>query len=1033
MYRITPPLPLVKFETNLDERIAKTITGESLPSIPNKLYGSNEKADKINDPIQSRKLARWFTARSQQEVAYRQVDNYRKAFSTPELLPEDKEFQKIELFDCTVFESYLYVESAPERQARNEALRTEQEQLVGRARQNAVSTVPVSHNLGIADVHDDDNKSLDSYRSNKSSDSSFTSNHVANATQHHIPRNSPTALYNSPCITFDAEFESGNLEKAVRVLGRENLLTEKHLQSLGEYAAPAEVDQEYDLTIRNDINTDGNIQWYYFAVKFEPDVNYTFPLSVRLNLINMQKKDSLYNYGMKPAVYAESDGGKGEGDWGHDGTDICYYRNGLTNLKVVSSTSKKKKNIIRTQYSLSFTYTFRRPGTVYFAHAFPYTYSDLQRFLFSLESNDDIHRRALCETIAGNVCDVLTITERCENVVESKNKPAIILSARIHPGESMSSFMIQGCIEYLLSDCLEAKRLRKAFIFIVVPMLNPDGVVHGNYRCSLAGSDLNRRYKDANASLYPTITAFKELFQATQTRRPILLFLDLHGHSKVKNAFLYGCDLTYQQDKIVKFLTQNMSEEDINNRRLYARLYPKILCTLSKANYNGYFSYNDCAFAIQKNKGGTGRVFGYRECGIIGSYTIEASFCGNGDNNEKKMLKKMDNSIAASNRANQTVSGSGANAAASLASISAMNSDNETARSSEDINAPLPPGNAEYISDDNEDEDEEEQDGVSIPPLEDSAKSKPAAAPLTFKALLDRDPVLNRLINSYRTHVHYSKQDLLNMGRHVVYAIYHYCNLTHADLDEEIEQLVSKDKDEKDKISSQVEYENKVQAAGIARKERRLSTLSNSVTSASLSSRSGKGHYADPILRSDISSSPSNDSFVAVNKMQALELKLKASGDDSEDEDEEDIADRDGDAEQEENAENDDNDSRGSDLDGDEKPGLAVTMSHKLSINSSSKLNNNSNNAYLQEVLQQHLRSQVVMYDENNIAHKSLTRAGVLSVSTLSQLIQQYSSEFALLEKSTMNIGISFVTLSMCVFIRLTIFILYGYRYANKN
>jgi hypothetical protein len=26
-------------------------------------------------------------------------------------------------------------------------------------------------------------------------------------------------------------------------------------------------------------------------------------------------------------------------------------------------------------------------------------------------------------------------------------------------------------------------------------MLNPDGVINGNYRCSLAGVDLNRRWK----------------------------------------------------------------------------------------------------------------------------------------------------------------------------------------------------------------------------------------------------------------------------------------------------------------------------------------------------------------------------------------------------------------------------------------------------------------------------------------------------------------------------------------------------------
>jgi hypothetical protein len=40
-------------------------------------------------------------------------------------------------------------------------------------------------------------------------------------------------------------------------------------------------------------------------------------------------------------------------------------------------------------------------------------------------------------------------------------------------------------------------------------MLNPDGVIVGNYRCSLTGADLNRTYRRARPELYPTIAALK--------------------------------------------------------------------------------------------------------------------------------------------------------------------------------------------------------------------------------------------------------------------------------------------------------------------------------------------------------------------------------------------------------------------------------------------------------------------------------------------------------------------------------------------
>lgn len=47
-------------------------------------------------------------------------------------------------------------------------------------------------------------------------------------------------------------------------------------------------------------------------------------------------------------------------------------------------------------------------------------------------------------------------------------------------------------MDFLTSSDPVAATLRASFIFKIVPMLNPDGVVNGNYRCSLTGVDLNR-------------------------------------------------------------------------------------------------------------------------------------------------------------------------------------------------------------------------------------------------------------------------------------------------------------------------------------------------------------------------------------------------------------------------------------------------------------------------------------------------------------------------------------------------------------
>lgn len=98
----------------------------------------------------------------------------------------------------------------------------------------------------------------------------------------------------------------------------------------------------------------------------------------------------------------------------------------------------------------------------------------------------------LCKSLAGNDVDMLIVTNFASIPEEIAVRKAIILTARVHPGESNASWMMQGVIEFLVSDDDKAQYLRDTYVFKIIPMLNPDGVIVGNYRCSLVGQDLNR-------------------------------------------------------------------------------------------------------------------------------------------------------------------------------------------------------------------------------------------------------------------------------------------------------------------------------------------------------------------------------------------------------------------------------------------------------------------------------------------------------------------------------------------------------------
>lgn len=367
-------------------------------------------------------------------------------------------------------------------------------------------------------------------------------------------------------LFFESRFESGNLRRAVQAY-----------------------EFEYDLILNPDYNTKSHTQWYFFRVG-----NTRRGPQYRFNIINMVKPTSVYNEGMRPLQYSCIQASKGIG-WVRCGDRIAYYQNGLRRQKGAN------------YYTLTFTVTFDHDcDEVYFSHCYPYTYSDLQMDLLALEKDPNmvrrLRRRKLCDTLAGNACDLITITSFCSDPAALKARRAVVITARVHPGESNASWVMKGILDYLTGSSVDARILRDNFVFKIVPMLNPDGVIVGNYRCSLAGQDLNRLWDEPSRKMHPTIFFTKSMFRHLLDDREVILFVDIHGHSRKKNVFMYG---------------------NSESNGLREKIFPGLLCRSSDC-----FSFDDCCFKIQKSKESTARVVAYRELGVVNSYTLEASFCG---------------------------------------------------------------------------------------------------------------------------------------------------------------------------------------------------------------------------------------------------------------------------------------------------------------------------------------------------------------------------------------------------------------------
>jgi len=74
--------------------------------------------------------------------------------------------------------------------------------------------------------------------------------------------------------------------------------------------------------------------------------------------------------------------------------------------------------------------------------------------------------KVLCRSLAENLVHLLTVTS-CSGEQEGVKKKAIVVTARVHPGETNASWMMKGFLDYLLSDSADAKVTRRFVLLLV--------------------------------------------------------------------------------------------------------------------------------------------------------------------------------------------------------------------------------------------------------------------------------------------------------------------------------------------------------------------------------------------------------------------------------------------------------------------------------------------------------------------------------------------------------------------------------------
>ncbi|EGR26958.1 zinc carboxypeptidase family protein, putative [Ichthyophthirius multifiliis] len=350
--------------------------------------------------------------------------------------------------------------------------------------------------------------------------------------------------------------------------------------------------------------------WFHFSVQ---GVSKNTIINMTLKDINFQQK--LYKDGHQP-VFKSSVNNQWQRLDQNIANTIVQTENGM---------------------DITFTYTFQDTDElVYFAFTYPWSYTDNQEMLDEIENTYQFdkeiyfHRSVLVYSKEYRNVELITITSsnsksQDQLKLQSKisfpqqkyplffpNKRYIFISTRVHPGEVPGSHVFNGMLKMLLDkQDIRSKNLRENFVFVMIPLINPDGVSRGHYRTDSQGCNLNRFYINPGLD-QPEIYSIKELLMHLYDKGQLYCYMDLHAQASKKGSFIYGNCMDYKSQIECNLLTKLMA--------LNTPYFEYELCNFTEKNMYS----KDKSDGLSKE--GAGRVALYKQTRNSLCYTLECNY-----------------------------------------------------------------------------------------------------------------------------------------------------------------------------------------------------------------------------------------------------------------------------------------------------------------------------------------------------------------------------------------------------------------------
>lgn len=180
--------------------------------------------------------------------------------------------------------------------------------------------------------------------------------------------------------------------------------------------------------------------------------------------------------------------------------------------------------------------------TVWVARTVPYTTQDLSAFLADIALQPHVRIRSLGSSPAYN--RPLTLLTLADEQAAGPRK-TVWIHARTHSAETGPSYLLEGLVRTVLTDDPWGRSLRERYVFQIVPMHNPDGVVLGNYRTNASSVNLENQWLNTQRTVLldadaphenKVLNAFGMVPALLNTDAPVVLALNLHSSNSAPDT-----------------------------------------------------------------------------------------------------------------------------------------------------------------------------------------------------------------------------------------------------------------------------------------------------------------------------------------------------------------------------------------------------------------------------------------------------------------------------------------------------------------